>query len=286
MKNIIWLASYPKSGNTMLRLFLVSYFFTENGKLKDLNLSNNISIFNDYLVFKKIKNFCNKSEFNKNPELISKYWIEAQKTLFDLYPKNVFFFKTQNDQIKYKNYSFTNNNFTRCFIYIVRDPRSVLVSAKSHYNYGSFDEGLKKLVSEKHLSLKKDQVLPEFLLSWKSHYLSWKKFQKENKNLGLIIRFEDLVKNPYEKFKEIIDLIENKNNLNFNEEKFNNSLKSVNFDKLQKMENQYGFNEKGINAEKFFRKGKIDELKKIVPKEIFVKIEKNFYHEMKELGYI
>ena len=34
------------------------------------------------------------------------------------------------------------------------------------------------------------------------------KFQKENKNLGLIIRFEDLVKNPYEKFKEIIDLIE------------------------------------------------------------------------------
>ena len=97
--------------------------------------------------------------------------------------------------------------------------------------------------------------MPEFLLSWKSHYLSWKKFQKENKNLGLIIRFEDLVKNPYEKFKEIIDLIENKNNLNFNEEKFNNSLKSVNFDKLQKMENQYGFNEKGINAEKFFRKG-------------------------------
>ena len=91
MKNIIWLASYPKSGNTMLRLFLVSYFFTENGKLKDLNLSNNISIFNDYLVFKKIKNFFNKNELEQNPELISKYWIEAQKTLFELYPKNVFF---------------------------------------------------------------------------------------------------------------------------------------------------------------------------------------------------
>ena len=29
---IFWLASYPKSGNTLLRSILISLFFTEDGK--------------------------------------------------------------------------------------------------------------------------------------------------------------------------------------------------------------------------------------------------------------
>ena len=31
---IIWLASYPKSGNTLLRSILASYFFSKDGLLK------------------------------------------------------------------------------------------------------------------------------------------------------------------------------------------------------------------------------------------------------------
>ena len=30
---IIWLASYPKSGNTFVRAFLSAYYFSENGEL-------------------------------------------------------------------------------------------------------------------------------------------------------------------------------------------------------------------------------------------------------------
>ena len=30
-KHIFWLASYPKSGNTLLRAILAALFFTENG---------------------------------------------------------------------------------------------------------------------------------------------------------------------------------------------------------------------------------------------------------------
>ena len=41
---IIWLASYPKSGNTLIRALLASYFFTQNG-LFNFNLIRNISQF-------------------------------------------------------------------------------------------------------------------------------------------------------------------------------------------------------------------------------------------------
>ena len=51
---IIWLASYPKSGNTMLRLFISLYFFTKDGYLNDFNVINNIKSLNNYKIYKKL----------------------------------------------------------------------------------------------------------------------------------------------------------------------------------------------------------------------------------------
>jgi len=55
MKNINWFSSYPKSGNTMMRLFLSAYFFTEDGIIKDLKIANAIRKFNAKSVFDKLK---------------------------------------------------------------------------------------------------------------------------------------------------------------------------------------------------------------------------------------
>ena len=68
MKNIIWLASYPKSGNTLIRLFLSCYLFSKEGTLEDFNLIRNIILFNHFDIFNKIEDICNKDEFVKNPE--------------------------------------------------------------------------------------------------------------------------------------------------------------------------------------------------------------------------
>ena len=286
MKNIIWLASYPKSGNTMLRIFLSCYFFTKNGTLDDLHIIKNITIFNNYNVFKKINGIDSKNEFIKNPSTISKYWIEAQKKLYDLYPKKVFLFKTHNSRIKHNNVFFTNEKFTRAFIYIVRDPRSVLVSAKNHYNYKSYEDSLKNLLSDKHLSLAKYHVLPEFLLSWKTNYLSWKNFLKENPDLGLIIKYEDLVKKPKNELLKIFQFISKKHFIKFDQTKFNNALKSIKLKNLQKLESIQGFDEKGENSGKFFRKGLIDEWKVKLNTQQITKIENAFLEEMKELKYL
>ena len=41
---IIWIASYPKSGNTWVRSLLSAYFFTEDGEF-NFNLLENIKKF-------------------------------------------------------------------------------------------------------------------------------------------------------------------------------------------------------------------------------------------------
>ena len=66
---IIWLASYPKSGNTFVRAFLSSYYYSKEGEF-------------DFSLFENIKQFPNEEFFEKklsNIEQASQEWIKAQK---------------------------------------------------------------------------------------------------------------------------------------------------------------------------------------------------------------
>ena len=132
----------------------------------------------------------------------------------------------------------------------------------------------------------KYHVLPEFLLSWKTNYLSWKNFLNDNPELGIIVKFEDLVNNSKKTFSKIITFIQKKQKIKFDIDKFDNCLKSINFNNLKKIELTFGFDEKSSSGNNFFRKGLVDEWKKELPEEIIDEIERKYYDEMKEIGYL
>jgi len=284
-QNIFWLASYPKSGNTMLRLFLSLYFFSEDGVLKDFKVIKNINNLNNYNIYEKLKDIPSLDSFISNPEIISNYWLRAQKSISEQYPKKIFFLKTHNAQIKYNSFNFTNSSVTRGFIYIVRDPRSVLLSTMDHYNHKTYEEASKYLLSDKHITYVKGNFLPEFILSWKSHFLSWKGFLNENKKLGLIIRYEDMVQKPKETFLDILRFFQTKINFDIEMKKFTNAVNAIQFKKLKKLEKEISFNEKSNSAKNFFRKGIVDEWKSVLPQSIAINIKKSFEKEMRELNY-
>ena len=50
MKKFIWLASYPKSGNTMVRLFLSAYFFTKDGIIRSFDTIKHIINFQSIIL--------------------------------------------------------------------------------------------------------------------------------------------------------------------------------------------------------------------------------------------
>ena len=119
---IIWIASYPKSGNTYLRSFISSYYFSKKGKF-DFELLLNI------LQFPSIK-FVKK---NMNSELeASKNWIYSQQQFFA--GDKIHFIKTHNSLNNYEGNSFTSKDLTLGAIYIVRDPRNVITSMSHHYS--------------------------------------------------------------------------------------------------------------------------------------------------------
>ena len=67
---IVWIASYPKSGNTWVRSFLTSYYFCKNGIFDVQNLN-------------KIQDYPNKQFFKNEVKEgeIHKHWDESQKNL-------------------------------------------------------------------------------------------------------------------------------------------------------------------------------------------------------------
>ena len=287
MKNLIWLASYPKSGNTMLRLFLASYFFTDDGNFKNFSVLKHIVTLNKIEILFRFKNHLDIiKRLKSNPSLISEYWKPIQDNLIAKEKNKIFFMKTHNANITYKNNAFTNNQFTKCFVYIVRDPRSVLLSMMNHYNFNSFDEAKKYLMSDKAITTVHRNLLPEIMLSWKSNYLSWKNFLNKNNNIGIIVKYEDMVLRSELTFFNILKFICEKNSLNINKNKFSNSLESINFNKLSKMENTSHFPESVRSNQKFFRKGIVDEWQDILPESIVTEIENKYEDVLTQLKYI
>ena len=169
---IIWLASYPKSGNTWVRIFLNSLLYTSSN---DSNI-NNLSIgqFPNRKHFKHItKNMDDINEF-------SKHCINAQ-SIINL-SNDTIFLKTHHAYWRNGDYKFTDTQTTLGVIYIVRGPRNVITSIKNHYNFENYDDALKFLLNDKNIigvkNSRREVDLPHIISSWKNHFNSWKKMNK------------------------------------------------------------------------------------------------------------
>ena len=281
---IIWIASYPKSGNTWLRSLLSSYYFSKDGSF-DLSLLDRIKSFPNVNYF---KNYPDKFS---NPEDTSKYWIDEQKKINNK-DKKLFFLKTHMAVCKINNNSFTDNINSLAGIYILRDPRNVITSISHHYQI-SLDKAYEFMIDDKRAIIEKvGQRYLGFqpLFSWTTNIKSW----VENKKFPvLVIKYEDLIDDTYLTFKKVIDFINKVSNLEntFNKEKGKNSVKNTNFNILQKLESNYGLKEaltsiKTKKKIKFFNLGEKNDFIKILPQDIKAKLNFKFEKELKFFNYI
>ena len=285
---IIWLASYPKSGNTWLRFFIISLLV---GKQTNLNLSH----------LRAIMNYPHSTHFNDlvsnlfNLDEISKNWITSQKKINS--DKKLRFFKTHNMLGKYKGYPFTDAQNTLGTIYIVRDPRNVITSVKNHFLLSNYDEAQKFIFKDDQILALSDRQkalylkskifpLTQFVGSWKTHYLSWKNMKKNY----ILVRYEDLYENSKNEFTKIADFVGGLLKVKFTQAQIENAINFSSFERLENMEKENGFTESTIdkdgNRNKFFYLGPKNDWRKILDKSIYSEIEKKFEKEMKELKYI
>jgi len=283
---IIWLASYPKSGNTYLRAFLSAYYYSKDGNF-------------DFSQIANIKQFPDKQFFNKKIESAieaSKEWIPAQKKI--VADKKIRFFKTHSCLGDYKGNVFTSFETSLGAVYIIRDPRNVFTSIKNHFSYDD-DKAMEMILDKKSYIMAKDGggfASYSYISSWAQNYLSWFRY---NKFRRLFIKYEDLLENKYETFRDIIVFINTLTNRTerVNKLKLQKAIETTNFNVLKNKETNFALDKSDQGFKKwrdfhvenknyFFNLGPENKWERLLDKNLKQKIEENFNNEMKTLNYI
>ena len=279
---IIWLASYPKSGNTWLRSLISGYFYSKDGSF-------------NFDLLKYIDQYPSSSYFEKyddlflKPESTSKYWLQEQVRINK--DNKLRFFKTHNALCKINNNSFTNEKNTLGAIYIIRDPRNVLSSLAYHYQINNQDafqfmKNEKKSIIEK----KQDRFLGfNALLSWELHQKSWSECKKFP---ILTIRYEDLETKTFRTLKIVYEFIQKISKLEkkFDKEKAKKIIQACDFDKLQRLEKINGFRESMIGKKsnerlRFFNLGSDNNYKKLLDRDLINEMNTLYEAELQKYNY-
>ena len=282
---ILWIASYPKSGNTWLRTLLSAYYYS-NDVVYNQNLLKNIG------QFPEKRHFVGFDYNLREVADTARFWLKSQEKINE--DKKLKFFKTHNIFGTVNDCKFTNKENSIGCIYIVRDPRNVITSLKNHYEMDD-ETALKWMTTENKFiydvrNIKQDGYSDfQFISSWGTNYKSWK-IQKQIP--VKIIRYEDLLKETYTVFKEILEFINKILNTKekINKDKLKNSVRTTLFDVLKNDEKKNGFTEavpSKNNDEKipFFNLGPENNWKNILNDNQKSKLSEIFKSNLKELGY-
>ena len=288
-KKIFWIASYPKSGNTLIRAILASLFFTQDG-IFSFKILKKIQLFENFRQLNFIKKE-NIQDYKKLSDLkiLSKYWLKMQsKENLGLRDGEFCFLKTHSAQLTYFDNYFTDIKHTLGFIYIIRDPRDVSISY-THHSINSLDETILHMINntaaiDYEQNTIEGKIKPYALLSrWDVNVKSWILFRVPN----LVLRYEDLVERKKEIIYIIINFFEKNYNFKFHniDHKIENIIASTDFETLKKNEEKYGFDE-AIKDIPFFNVGKSQQWKTQLNSTQKNLIENEFRDEMVKFKYL
>ena len=291
---ILWLASYPKSGNTWVRTILAQIIYNNFDNEKVIETSKKIRLYPSKKDFLELDEDFKLSTYppNKKKLILDKTisnW-EISQDIINLNNK-INIFKTHNMlcKIPFKDqeYAFTNIDNTIGVIHVVRDPRNVITSLINHFSFESEEHAINFIINENQTIGLEDNTIPQILSSWGHHYNSWKRFPKNN----FLIKYENLIKNPRFEIDRLIEYLKKFFNITISEKDINKIILNSSFENLKSLETQGLFDENAVSkktseVKNFFNLGKENDWKKLVQTKTSNQIEKSFQNEMKDLGYI
>ena len=273
MRQITWLASYPKSGNTWLRAVVDRIVRPE--RPFDVNALGETAPAFSGLTERFI---AEQGDVPLSaPGEVRRYWAAAQHAICSSSEQEIFL-KTHNVAAKFDCGYFPDPNLTKSVIYIVRDPRDVAISFAYHYGR-PLQLAVAALCSSWSVNFKPRQMgRTELLTSWGEHVAAWtglKRFPV------LVLRYEDLLANGETAVRRIAGVLGKQ----LSEQQVRDVLAATSFEQLRRQEAERGFTE-AVRARGFFRVGKAQQWRDLRDQSVFQPLLDRFARLMRRHGYL
>ena len=277
MSGIVWLASYPKSGNTWLRVFLTNLFRDEAADINDLS---HALIASDRAMFE------NALGYDSDELTIEELqWLRPQFYKFLRAVNQDGLYIKIHDAIEPLpgGLKTVGHEDTQASIYVMRNPLDVCVSFAHFMGHKDMDRMIAimaddtfKLAGE---AVRRDTQLPQPLKSWSNHVLSWVDASDLNVH---VMRYEDMRTQPLETFTAMTQHL----NIKCKEEHIHKALAFSDFKRLKNQEKKKGFGENPMSNKAFFRSGRTGGWRDVLTDSQVERLISDHRAIMRRFGYI
>jgi len=274
MRRIIWIASYPKSGNTWMRAFLANYVLDRQeplpiNELGAFTLSDTRPRFYQEAAGKPI------AEITEAESLTLR--AQAQALIAAARPHD-HFVKTHCLNGFHHDVRLINLEVTKGAICITRNPLDLVSSYAGHFNL-TIDQAIDAMADPGNSTIDAEHRIFTLLGTWSDHVKSW----RDGTDFPMImVRYEDLLSRPDAAFKSVVQTL----GLPFDGARLDRALSFSSFQELSAQESRDGFRERPPHAERFFRQGKAGSWQSQLTKSQIDKVTAAHGDAMTSLGYL
>jgi len=276
MGNIIWLASYQKSGNTWLRAFLHHLFADADQPLpladtRGGEVSASASSLHWYQALDP------RPPAQWTSQEVAAMRPRVQKAIAASRHGSVFC-KTHMPLLMIHDIATIEMAITAGALYIVRDPRDVAVSFADFHGI-TIDAAITSLATANLEVPAGERQVAEPMGSWSQHVASWTGRPSPAIH---VVRYEDLHAEPQKTFGAIAAFLK----LKASRERIARAITHTSFATMQAQEDRDGFDERSPAQERFFRKGVAGGWRQVLTPQQARRIETDHARQMTRLGYL
>jgi hypothetical protein len=245
MSSIVWLASYPKSGNTWLRAFLANYV-SDAAAPVDINQLPQFSLSDNSL--RPYEEIAGRPAATLSPRDIQALRPRVHSAMAESAPGQVLV-KTHNAVAALDGIPTITPEVTARAVYVIRNPFDMVASFADHYGL-DLDKAIKAINFDNNVTLTNARNIFQFLSSWSAHARSWAGVAAFPVH---VMRYEDMKAAPEEAFARVVEFLD----LPVEAGRLRRAVEFSAFDVLAGQEKKSGFIERSQKSERFFRAGKV-----------------------------
>jgi hypothetical protein len=274
---LFWLASYPRSGNTWLQVFIHTLLDVIHGReAGGINALNRVGTWE--ALVDNFRPVLKVDALTADRKAVSKARPAAQERIAKRAPGGTFV-KTHLAALKVDGEFAINWKVTKGAAYIVRNPLDVACSWAPHFGV-SLDEAIERLALRDY-SPRSETMVHELIGSWSQNVASWT--ERDLPVKPLVMRYEDMAANPTKTFTAFVNHVAG----GATAEQVASAIDLSSFDRLRQQEEDAGFvGRPRISTDRFFRRGTVGGWRTTLSKAQVDRIVAAHETQMRRFGYL